>query len=440
MNVPGRAVIRRSERVSAAPRGVRPWAWLVGGLLCLSGIPVTANECRVEHDRIVIELPEGQDSVEQVVPLTLGPPGTADLPNAPAGDGPCDVNSSFFDSNPVEWIQTNMEQTWWDQVPISFIARGVGLFEATAVLTATGRVEYCLGGVESEAGRFRDVSVTFDGRAADSATDVSRTYGDRISAGVHRVEMEFGGRKWFIPYSRDPCFYGTETELRLKIRRVPARCMMHAIVTGGPGAGEYRGDVAFFGNPTGMGDDAGKQVEAMVAWAQNMAKSIGVEQEGTGVSGTGGGTKKQPAKSFDEALREELGDTRSLTLQDVKMDDKPGAGRSAAKLVTAFDLTAHVEPAVETGPAQPGEGPLLKYGVSVLGLKTPGFMGNIRRCSAPAPILYFQACPGEDTMDMGQAPYCGHIDAEVCNGWGERTGVRVKAEFIAGDSLTDCIH
>ena len=146
--------------------------------------------------------------------------------------------------------------------------------------------------------------------------------------------------------------------------------------------------------------------------------------------------------SLLSSLAAELEGIKSLTLQDVKLDaESEHVGLvpvDAARLATAFDLTAQVNSAPAEGPVQPGKDPLL-MDVTHLGLRGPGFMGNMRNCGASTAKLYFKPCPGEESIDLDQAPYCGTIQATVCDTRGREIS-SVWAGFYAGEDITACIH
>ena len=435
-------------------RGIRPLHHLpiLLGVVALT-LPGLAGHLRAQpcsgdnpqlEDILELELPEGRDFIQE------------------------SIEFGVYERHCVQGGVDSL--VWGVQAELLFKGPGNGLFEAEIVLTETEAqlFEYSEGQVASTPVPMEaspPIALAWD----DQAYIAGSANGTVPVAGALPSSFDASSRRWRFtrPFSDEyvlvllasgtameshPDFtgevrtfsVGRKFELKYSIRRIPNRCYMQAIVTGGEGAGRYSGDVAYFGNPTGLGSDTVAALEGMMAWAQELEASMGAQEGDDSES-----ENAEPPTALS-GLSAAVEGQESLTLQDVKLGSGGGTGSLGGfgEMISAFNLTAHD---VTLGEPYEGEifddegnavgnlGTVQDGTATHLGLKAPGLaIANMRICGAAPPEILFTRCPGEQEINMEQSPYCGRLLGKVCHEAGHQ--LTVHAEFIAGDDVASCIR
>ena len=245
--------------------------------------------------------------------------------------------------------------------------------------------------------------------------------------------------------------YDLVVDVTMTLERVRGRCYMLTTVTGGYGAGTYFGDVAVYGSPTGVSNETLEGFSQMRQWASGMAQSETMQQR-MAASGASEEQIRQVQEMYaqmsGESIQAELPSDVTLTLQDVKFDDETNYRRSELsamlKMAGHFVLSAQIDESAGFLDMLDATGPVT-MGISQMGGALPGLgLANTETAKGKCPgssgnQITFEPCPGHDSIDFENGPFCGKIEGAVmCNEQMEK--LTVTADFLAGTELTECIR
>lgn len=265
--------------------------------------------------------------------------------------------------------------------------------------------------------------------------------------GVYAMGMEWVGEAFTFPILSD-------LRIRLVLRRLPpGPCAMTVEVESGQGAGAYSGDVAVYGDPTGVGADTLSDMSNASQWMQEMVQSEAAREQ----MAASGATEQQMRQIQELYSRmggadhvdigDELAGMTTLTLQDVRFDRAaPTSGLEALmRMAGHFVLAAQVESAAVDSMLEQGRarGPI-ELRISSMGAKLPSLgLANTEtaqgRCEfSGEQKLTLEACPGHDWISR-DGPFCGHIeDASLCDEQNREVKIK-KAEFTARTEAAHCM-
>ena len=474
--------MRREEDLPRNSRRVRP-ALVSAAAFALGGLCSTAiaqppsltdpadRECLVvTREKIVVELPPDQNSIERTLPMSWD----TDFFQEGFGD---------FDNRPPCWAgigvwSTDPRHNFTDLFPIELKTNGSGPFEVTIVLTEEHVEIDGLAALEDSEALVQAAShyniprdefmeffvpstlattlpaIAFDGQQPDTANYPVWRYRRNFNAAIENIELAaswvrgvwvatIDHRHQYLRPSRD-------VKLRITLRRSQA-CYMNATVTGGNGSGIYSGDVAVYGSPTGVSRETLQGFSHMNEWASSMAQSEAA-QEQMAASGATAEQIQQIQELYaqmqmgGEFVQAELPGDVTLTLQDVKFDDAPPGTTLEALMRMAghFVLSAQIDESAGFLDMLDATGPVT-MGISQMGAGLPGLgLANTETSKGKCPgssgnQITFEPCSGHEGIDFENGPFCGKIEGAVmCNEQMEQ--LTVNAEFLAGTELIECIR